>query len=177
MMGGAWYEVVGGIGAGVGGLGAAAGAAAAWKAANASRKTSEDAAEALALALPPKLRLETFAIAQHEGSDRGTWNVRVLNESAFTALDVVVKARFRDGERIRQEIERLPPGEFETFTLREISPPPGGPTRLQQGDSLVLGYSDERRLARYETSFSFLERQGSPTGGVMPDGEPLKIAR
>jgi hypothetical protein len=168
---------VGGIGAGVGGLGAAAGAGAAWKAASASRETGENAAEALALALKPTLQLETFAIGEPEASERGAWHTRVLNESAFTALDVVVEARFRDGERIRQEIERLSPGGFETFTLREISAPPGGPTAAPQGESLVVRYSDERRLARYEASFSFLERQGIPTGGVMPDGEPVRIAR
>jgi hypothetical protein len=176
-MGGAWYEVVGGIGAGVGGLAAATGAGAAWRAASASRETSQNAADALALALKPHLRVETFAVGEPEATAHGVWTARVLNESAFVALDIVLEARFRDGVRARQEIERMAPGAFEAFTLREIAAPPGGPSASRQGESLLLRYSDERRLARYETGFAFLQRQsdGTPTGGVMPDGEPRRI--
>ncbi len=102
----------------------------------------------------------------------------MLNESAFVALDIVLETRFRDAVGARQEIERIQPGAFETFTLREIAAPPGGPTASQQGESLLVRYSDERRLARYEAGFVFLQRQsdGSPTGGVMPDGEPRRIS-
>ncbi len=135
-MSGAWYEVMGGIGAGVGGLAAAAG----WQAASASREASKNAADALALR--PRLQIETFAIGEPEGTEHGVWTARVLNESAFVALDVVLETRFRDAVQARQEIERIQPGAFETFTLREIAAPPGGPTASQQGESLLVRYSE-----------------------------------
>jgi len=176
-MGGAWYEVVGGIGAGVGGIGAAVGAAAAWRAASASKETSRDAADALALSLAPHLGLETVAIGESVPSEGGFWQARITNDSRFAALDIVLEAHFADGERVHREIERLAPGGFELLTLREIPAPPVGPTAAQAGRSMVLRYSDERRLWRYEASFAFLVsgHDGSPTGAVIADGEAERI--
>lgn len=134
-MGGAWYEVVGGIGAGVGGIGAAAGAAAAWRAASASKETGRDAADALALALAPHLVLEAFAIGESVPSEDGVWQARIANDSRFAALDVVLEAHFADGERVHREIERLAPGGVELLALREIPAPPVGPTAAQAGRS------------------------------------------
>lgn len=134
--------------------------------------------DALALALAPRLRVECWAVAEPEGSEVGVWKAEVLNESQFAAVDVTVEARFADGERVRDSIERLPAGEARTIPLRAIEPPPGGPTSSQAGEELVLRYSDERGIGRYELRHLFLSGgpSGQPTGGVMPDGSPKRIS-
>lgn len=176
-MAGTWYEIVGGVGAAVGGVGAAVGGMAAWRAASASKDASRDAADALALGLKPQLALETIAVADPEGSEQGRWSARIQNPSPFTAVDIVVEARFRDGERVRREIERIGSMESETVLLRKIAAPPAGPSTEQAGESLALRFSDERRLARYEIQFAFIVggRSGAPTGNVMITGEPRRI--
>jgi hypothetical protein len=176
-MAGAWYEIVGGLGAAVGGVGAAVGGTAAWRAASASKDASRDAADALALGLKPLLALEAIAVADPEGSEQGKWSARIHNASPFSAVDIVLEARFRDGERVRREVERLGSMESETVLLRNIAAPPAGPSPEQAGEGLALRYSDERRLARYEIQFAFITQRvsGAPTGNVMVSGEPKKI--
>lgn len=173
-----WYEVVGALGAAVGGLAAAVGAVAAWRAASASRATSRDAMDALALALAPRLRIECWPVAEPEGSDSGVWKAEIFNESEFAATNVVLEAHFRDGQRLQEHIERLAGGTIEAVPMRDIEPPPAGPTIAQSGEELVLRYSDERGIGRYELRHLFLVKgggQGVPTGGVMADGPPRRI--
>jgi hypothetical protein len=100
----------------------------------------------LALELKPLLALDTTAVADSEGSQEGKWSARIRNPSRFTAVEIVVEAHFRDGERVRQEIERLGSMESETVLLREIAAPPAGPNTGQASESLALRSSDERRL-------------------------------
>jgi hypothetical protein len=174
-----WYEVVGALGGGIGGIAAAVGAVAAWRAASASRATSRDAMDALALALAHRLRVECWAVAEPEGSDSGIWKAEICNESEFAATNVVLETRFRDGQRLRERIERLAGGAFETVPMRKIEPPPAGPTIAQAGEELVLRYADERSLGRYELRYLFLVKGGGvgePTGGVMAEGPPRRIA-
>lgn len=176
-----WYDVVGALGAGVGGLAAAVGAVAAWRAAAASRATSRDAMDALAFALAPTLRVECSAVAESEGSARGVWKARIFNETERAAIDVTLEAHFRDGRRVLDRIERLAGGAVQMIPLREIEPPPGGPTSAQAGEELVLRYSDERGIGRYELRHLFLSKghpntEATPTGAVVPEGPPVRIA-
>lgn len=158
-----WYDVVGALGAAVGGLGAAIGAAASWRAASASRSTSQDALEALALSMVPALDVD-FAVQPQGDGHLGDWTARVRNVSQrFAANDIVFEARFADGLALHRSIEHLGPGEYRTLTMRQIAMPPGGPTSSDAGKSALIRYSDERRIARYEQQYGFYLR-------TLPDG-------
>jgi hypothetical protein len=137
--------------------------------------------DALALALAPNLRVESFAVAVAEGSDVGAWNAEVFNETQFAATDVTLEAKFRDGVRVRERIERLAGGAVQAIGLRSIDPPPGGPTPAQAGEELLLRYSDERGIARYELRYLFLSRnlpdgRSIPIGTVVADGMPVRVS-
>jgi hypothetical protein len=94
--------------------------------------------DALALALAPRLRIECWPVAEPEGSGSGVWQAEIFNESEFAATNVVLEARFRDGQRLHERIERLGSGAIEGIRLREIKPPPAGPTTAQSGEELVF---------------------------------------
>jgi hypothetical protein len=176
-----WYAVAGGIGAAVGGVGAAGGAIAAWRAASASRATSRDALDALAIAIAPELRIDFAVEPKSEDSDSGRWTVRIRNTSSqFAAGDVAFEARFKDGHAVSWNSERIGPKEHVEVLLREISMPPGGPTVAETGETATLRYSDFRRIWRYEQSFAFLWRKASdgsrfPVASAVPDAERQRI--
>lgn len=178
----AWYEVVGALGAAVGGLGAAVGAVAAWRAAAASRATSRDALDALALAIAPTLGAEFAVSPQTDESGVGRWTARIFNGSSqFAATDVAFEAIFRDGHAVRDTTERIAPSEDREILLRETALPPGGPSLDEAGETAVIRYSDERNIARYEQRYSFLSRKlgdGTrlPTGGAIATSEPLRVS-
>ena len=175
----AWYDVVGALGAAVGGIGAAVGAAAAWRAASASRDASRDALEAIALGIAPRLNMDV-SVHPNRG-DRGRWTARAVNASRFAATDVRVEAIFNDGHSVRESVERLEPGASLEVLLREVDMPPGGPSLSEAGESLVLSYSDERGIARYEQTHGFTFRQSQdgpaiPTGSTIPVGELKRVS-
>jgi hypothetical protein len=159
----------------------AVGAVAAWRSANASKDTSRDASDALALGIVPTLNLDTTIDQLEDGSTRGRWAARVINVSTqFAATDVHLEATFQDAQAVSQTTERMPPGHSWSVALRVIEMPPGGPTAGEAGTSLVLRYSDERKIARYEQEFAFLWKtyQGAPTAptiSVMPVSDPTRI--
>jgi hypothetical protein len=162
------WTIVGALGAAVGGIGAAVGGGAAWRAASASRATSRDALEALGLTIAPTLTGEGGISPIRDGSDTGTWQLRIFNTSAqFAASKLRFEARFEDNERVEYELERLGPGETWEVPLRVIGMPPGGPRPSEAGKLAILRYSDERGILRYQQWFSFLGRQ-NPDGSFTP---------
>ena len=153
----AWYDVVGALGAALGGIGAAIGGVAAWRAASASRATSRDALEALGLAIAPTLVGDAGIDPLHDGSDTGRWHARIFNISTqYAAARLHFEASFQDGVTVKDELERLGPGETWTVQLRTIGMPPGGPSLEEAGRNAFLRFSDERRILRYQIEFGFL---------------------
>ena len=146
----------------------------------ASRSTSRDALEALALAMVPALEID-FAVQPTAGGHVGDWTARVHNVSQrFAASDVVFEAEFADGLGVHRSFEHLGPREHRTLTMRQIAMPPGGPTSDQAGRSASIRYSDERRIARYEQQYGFYLRTLSdgthvplPSAGAV--AEPRRI--
>lgn len=151
------WTVLGAIGAAVGGMGAAVGGVAAWRAASASRATGRDAMEALGLAIAPTLTGEAGIDPLRDGSDTGRWEARIFNTSTqYAAAKLHFEATFEDGVTVKDELERLGPGETWTVQLRTIGMPPGGPSPEEAGRYAFLRYSDERRILHYQMEFSFL---------------------
>ena len=151
------WTILGALGAAIGGIGAAVGGVAAWRAASASRATSEDALEALGLAIAPALGAEGGIDPIHDGNDTGRWHVRVFNHSAqHAAAKLRFEAFFEDGWTAKDELERLGPNEIWTLNLRIIGMPPGGPTHEEAGRQAFLRYSDGREILRYQIEFGFV---------------------
>jgi hypothetical protein len=162
------WTVVGALGAAIGGLGAAVGGVAAWRAASASRATSRDAMEALGLAIAPSLAGDAGITPIPDGTETCTWHVRIFNLSTqFAASTLHFEARFKDGERVDQALERLAPGEHWELPLRVIGMPPGGPLPNEAEEVATLRYSDEKGILRYETEFGFMGRK-NPDGSWTP---------
>lgn len=177
------WTIVGALGAAVGGIGAAIGAGAAWKAASASRATSRDAMEALGLAMAPTLTADTMISPIDDDSETATWQARIVNSSGqFVASQLQFEARFMDGVRVHEELDRLDPGGVWEIPLRVIGMPPGGPLPAEAGKVSLLRYSDGRGILRYEQELGFLGRQnpdGSfiPSTSIAPLTEPCRIDR
>lgn len=175
------WTILGAIGAGVGGIGAAVGGVAAWRAASASRTTSRDAMEALGLAIAPALTGEAGISPLRDGSDTGQWEARIHNVSTqYAAAKLHFEALFKDGATVKDELERLGPGETWTVQLRTIGMPPGGPAPQEAGRHAFLRFSDERRILRYQIEFGFLEAP-RPDGSIrisvsmVPVSEAIRI--
>lgn len=152
----AWM-IVGALGAALGGIGAAVGGVAAWRAASASRATSRDALEALGLAITPALAGDAGIDPLQDGSETGRWHARIFNVSTqYAAANLHFEATFQDGEIVKDERERLDPGETWIVQLRTIGMPPGGPSHEEAGHHAFLRYSDERRILRYQIEFGFV---------------------
>lgn len=139
----------------IGGLAAAAGAEAAWRSANASRETSRDALEALAVGIKPYLDVRTILGVEH-GAPTGELFVEVYNSSAWPASDVRLEVRHRTGRvdkesRWRVGSDRLGEQRW-TVLLRDVQPASVDVFAevRQRIESVVLTYSDERSIARYE---------------------------
>jgi hypothetical protein len=175
-----WYDLVGAIGGGIGGIGSMLGAAAAWRAAASSRETSRDALEALALGLRPVVDANAIAVPEQMGDARSPWRLRVWNAGEHAARDVSVAAEFLDGLRVKESWERLGPGDEVELMLREVATPPGGPTEAEAGEQIVVRFSDDRDIARYEQRFDFVFRQpaGQPktyTGSIVALQDAVRI--
>lgn len=148
---------MGALGAALGGIGAAVGGVAAWRAASASRATSRDALEALGLAIAPTLTGDAGIDPFQDGSETGRWRARIFNVSTQNAATKLhFEAHFADGATVKEELERLDPGETWTVQLRIIGMPPGGPSHEEAGRYAFLSYSDERQILRYRIEFGFL---------------------
>jgi len=180
-----WWEVLGAAGTAVGAIAAAVGAIAAWRAASASRATSRDALEALAVGIRPRLRVQFPHV--HRGDAQGqplpaqivAW---VQNVSEWPARDLAFELRFRDGRVVRDLAERLEPAKgVEPFhggahwEVVLVPGEPGGPSLEQAGESAVLRYSDERHIARYEQTSTFVFRQ-TRKGTIVSTVSNIEIA-
>lgn len=150
-----WWQVVSSIAAAVGAVAAAVGAIAAWRAASASRATSRDALEALAVGIRPGLKVRFTTILSDAGPQRA---VIVQNDSEWPATDLDFELRFRDGRSISDHVERLDPvkgnhaptDDGQWSVLLGLAGEARIPSLEEVAKSAVLRYSDDRRIARYE---------------------------
>jgi hypothetical protein len=162
-------------------FGVAVGGVAAWRAASASRATSRDALEALGLAIAPTLAGDAGIDPLLDGSDTGRWHARIFNLSTqYPAARLNFEATFEDGMTVKEELERLGPGETWTVQLRTIGMPPGGPSHEEAGHNACLRYSDERGILRYQVEFAFVvaPRPGGltqPSVSMLPISEAIRI--
>lgn len=161
-----WWEFVGAFGAALGAIAAAVGAIAAWRAASASRATSRDALEALAVGIRPRLIIETGEEPREEGAPMRGSPTRlyacVVAVGEWPAADLEFIATFGDGRRVLDRLERLesyadPMGgqdEQGFAPLRDVTadwPPP-----MREADdwpervTITVRFSDTRGIARYE---------------------------
>jgi hypothetical protein len=163
------WDVVTSVGTAVGGLGAAAGAIAAWKAATASRATSRDALEALAVAIEPSVFMDVNQEPREVGAPmpgptRMSLNIR--NSARWPASRVDVEMTLADGEVIRSSHELLDTmvadGDI-NLPIRDVTPE-WPPHDLAEPLSVVIRYSDLREIARYEQSMTV-----GLVGGKLPN--------
>jgi hypothetical protein len=173
------WVVVAALGAAVGGVAGAVAAVAAWRSANASRATSRDALDALAVGIRPVLSVRTQGDVVDD-KPTGKVSLTIANESlrGWAASNLVLEIRYRDGHVDRHERERMnPPGPDRGLDLwwvpirnGEPSAEPAnvsniyGDTR-ERVECVVLTYSDERGIARYELRLT-------PAPGGMPFSTP-----
>ena len=165
-----WWEVVGALGAAAGAIAAAVGAVAAWRAASASRATSRDALEALAVGIRPRVSVGVQQLPRQPGCPMpGPTRlvVRVVAVGEWPARDLDLEATFGDGERFRDRREHLDAG-GDPMNTRE--PQLAGPApRRRRGNgrprqatvidwpehlAVTLRYSDSRDVARYEYGYA-----------------------
>lgn len=160
----AWLEVVVAVSTVLAGFGAAVGAIAAWKAASASLEASRDAREALALGVRPSLRVDFGTAYEGETSRTG---VMLWNVGRFDATDIAVEAVRRDGRRVEGRLERLVPGTTGEHQVPAVVVVADESERHASGfdvvRSITVRYSDERRIARYETTQLF---EVTTNGGI-----------
>jgi hypothetical protein len=154
-----WWEVVSAVGTAAGAIAAAVGAFAAWRAASASRATSRDALEALAVGIRPALEVRFVVLGNTTGSHHAAI---VDNVSEWPATHLVFDMRFRDGHAISERAERLDPARGDGQAPNDgrwtpvLAPAEPRTTFFAEiADSAVLRYSDDRGIARYEQSFRF----------------------
>lgn len=171
-----------GVAAGAGVASAIAGAVSAlssWRAATASRRTSRDALEALAVGLRPKVQAQVAIVnygTNPEGTETATRVVAtVKNLSDHEAADIEVEARLRDGSVLKGETGWLRPSRFRTWEhhddANDIRIPlldGGFPAEVERTS---VRFSDSRRLARYEREERHMvERHGPDEHGISGAG-------
>ena len=159
------WVVVAALGAAVGAVAGAVAAVAAWRSANASRATSRDALDALAVGIRPALSVRTQGDVVDDKPTGKVW-LTIANESllhGWAASNLVLEIRYRDGHVDRYERERMnPPGPDSGLDLWRVPIRNGEPSAERANESniygdtrervecVVLTYSDERGVARYE---------------------------
>lgn len=162
------WVVVAALGSAGGGVAGAVAAVAAWRSAKASRATSRDALDALAVGIRPALSVRTQAGVVDDKPSGEVW-LTIANESlgSWAASHLLLEVRYRDGQIDRHERERMsPPGPGDReppwhvpMRKGEPSAEPAnasnvyGDTR-ERVERVVLTYSDERGIARYELSLT-----------------------
>ena len=142
------WVVVAALGAAVGGVAGAVAAVAAWRSANASRATSRDALEALAVGIFPTLSVRTQGDVVDD-TPTGKVSLTIGNESlrGWAASDLMLEIRHRDGHVDRHQRERMnPPGPDGGLDLRWVL--------IENGSPVVLGVKRPDAWA------------GSPVGSV-----------
>lgn len=149
-------------------LGSAVAAGAAWRSASASSTASNDARDAVALNIRPYLNAYA-ALDVDAGKPTGVLFVLVTNESAWPATDLRLEIRYRDGHVDQQTRERLQPTD-PTWTVTvqgvQASGPDGYSEFRDRIASVVVIYSDDRNIARYQQLMEPTGAQGSPLMGI-----------
>lgn len=145
-------ERSGAVGAGVGGIGACLAAVFAWLSAKASRATGRDALEALAVGIKPTIGVHTKSVG------RPTWltQLDVYNASGWPARKVHVEMRYRDGRTVAHDRHRFDSGDPHWFidmpdiTQSTVNPLDSSGTAREIVEAVVIAYSDDREIARYQ---------------------------
>jgi hypothetical protein len=106
----------GAVGAFIGGIGAAVGGVGAWNAAKASLSAADQARNALALGLHPRLN----AHYTMEGGGGGTLNARVQVRNDLSSRDLALEIRFRDGRLLRANRDSLGPAPSEMSKMGPV---------------------------------------------------------
>lgn len=159
MLAASHWEIVTSVGTAIGGLGAAGGAIGAWKAATASRATSRDALEALAVGIEPSVHIDLHQEprdvgAPMPGPTRMALSVR--NSARWPASNVDLEVTLSNGETFRSSHELLDTmiehGDI-NFPIRDVSST-WPPHDLTEPLSIAVRYSDIRGIARYEQSMT-----------------------
>jgi hypothetical protein len=142
------------------------GALAAWRAASASASTSRDAAEALGIAIKPTMKVQ-------DGMENGKIPILyITNGSPFDAKDIRVTVRMRDNQEVMAQAERL--AAATTLANQPVEPPlrvelpdvSDGIVHDMVGTISVMHvrYSDDRRLCRYDYSWTVTTSQTEVRG-------------
>jgi hypothetical protein len=113
----------------VGGIGAAVGGYGAWQAAKASLSAAEQARNALALGLHPRLHAEYYM------ESGGTLVARVQVRNDRSSRDLSLEVRLRDGRLIRASRDSLGPAESEMSKT--------GPMWIERWKGLLQEREDE----------------------------------
>jgi CAP12/Pycsar effector protein, TIR domain len=121
----------------------------------ANRQENGDAQEALAIGMKPSFGVRTI-LGVDRGAPTGELFLEVNNTSGWTARDVRLEVRRRDGQVDTESRNRMQPDRhFEprwNVLLRGVKPATVDVFAevREQFESVVLSYSDERDIARYE---------------------------
>jgi hypothetical protein len=170
-----WWQVLGAVATTFAAIVAAFSAFNSWRAAKASQATSRDALEALALGIQPHLYVGLSTTNLSDGALGAKADVR--NMSAFAASDLRLVIRYRNGTSKAHRRELLDPARpsnpgdpYQPPWLVDLegvrlgspdNPYPGNVYDLIE--SVVVTYSDQRDIARYE-----LRVPSSNLDGVVP---------
>lgn len=163
------WEAVSALAAAGGAIAAAVGSVAAWRAASASRATSRDALEALAVGIRPQLVIDFDGVARANADGEpppGALVAEVSSISDWAATDLRLEVRFRDGRLVHRTTERLAPSSVGTGVEGRawtVAIDPGEPAD-RAPESAALRFSDERRIARYEITVGFFFNEDAQQG-------------
>jgi hypothetical protein len=135
-----------------------AAAGAAGRSASASSAAAADAREAIALNIPPDIQMDlAFNLSTEDGIRRPTGNlvVRVM-DSRWPATDLHLDVRYRDARSARHDRERLEPGETWSTAIEGVGSAgkDGFDGFRETVSAIVVTFSDERGIARYEHSIA-----------------------
>jgi hypothetical protein len=138
-------------------------AGAAWRSSAASSAASRDAREALALGIAPELQLSSALDVDSAGEPTGVL-AQVYNLSGWTATDLDLEIHYRNGPTDRQHrarMDTMPHGHWdgppnEHIWSYRLAVGVGGSDGYDDYRAkiarIVLAYSDQHGIARYEAS-------------------------
>lgn len=166
------WEVVAALATVLSAIAGAVGAIAAWRSASASRRTSQQAAEALANTIIPQVR-SRGVYGRAEG-ERLEADVVIANDAPFPAQDVHVTVERRDGHRF--EATRRWMRANDEVLIVAIGAIAGGTNAGYEAlvlDRVIIRFTDERGIATYERRENFSRLTEPPCD---PEWTEVRIA-
>lgn len=180
-----WMQVAVAVATVSAAMAAAVSAYASWRSAKASVATGQDAMEALALGIRPRLEASPPQppMPGQTPGQAARLGVIVTNPSDFDAADIEVEVRRRDGQVLNTRAGRLPAShgqraqEFRDAISADAGDPPTSvfdPWGMSVIERVVVRYSDHRDIARYEHRYLYTWNEGPDvTGG----GRSVEVER